>query len=94
MIHLNNIPRRSKKLAWRIIEGEAVVLPLDNPAGEERLNKFNATATRIWELCDGKRTVKDIISQLKDEYLVDYEKVRSETEKIILELFKKNLITI
>lgn len=61
---LNKISEKNKNLAWRIIDGEAVILPLENqPQDGEKLAIFKEIATRIWELIDGKKSVKDIIKK-------------------------------
>jgi hypothetical protein len=58
---------RNERLAWRVLEGEAVILYPD--AGT--LHRLNATGTRMWELLDGNRTLADVARGLADEYDVD-----------------------
>ncbi len=93
MVFLNKIPKRSDKLAWRVIAGELVVIPLQNPI-EEKLEIFNETATKVWELCDGKHTLRQITKELEKEYAVEGEEIKSSLNKLIIDMLEKRLITI
>jgi len=51
MKDLDKIPQKNTELAWRIIDNEAVIIPLDEQTSDsERVNFLNETGTRIWEL--------------------------------------------
>ncbi len=90
---LNKIPRKNQNLAWRIIDGEAVVILLeDNP--KERLDIFNETATRIWELIDGKNSVRDIIKKILGEYDIDYDEVQTQIKFFLNTLSNKKFIAL
>src|SRR3989304_3269441 len=49
---------KSPATAWRVIEGEAVILSLDTKV----LRGLNAGGSRGWELIDGRRSVADIVA--------------------------------
>lgn len=90
---LNKIPKKNKNLAWRIIDGEAVVIPLEGqPEKEEKLDIFNETATRVWELIDGNNSVVDIIKKITDEYDVKLEEAQSQVKNFLGNLSQKRLI--
>ncbi len=93
---LNKIPKKNnEKLAWRVIDGEAVVIPLENQSEEgEKLDIFNETATKIWELIDGKNTIKDIIKKIIDEYDIKPDEAQSQIKKLISEMSAKKVIII
>jgi hypothetical protein len=92
---LNISPKKNKNLAWRIIDGEAVIIPLANqPKEGQRIDILNATATRIWELCSGKNSTRHIIALLKDEYDAPATVIESAVKRIISELSKEKLILI
>ncbi len=57
---------RSESLAWRVLEGEAVILYPE----EGTLHRLNESGTRVWEQLDGARTLGDIGNGLTDEYEV------------------------
>ncbi|MEJ5253300.1 MAG: PqqD family protein [Chthonomonadetes bacterium] len=62
---------RSPFLAWRIIEGEAVVI---SPQ-ERELHSLNEVGTAIWRLADGSRTLAQIAQELTQTYDVTAEEV-------------------
>jgi hypothetical protein len=92
MNFLNKIPKKNSNLTWLIIEGNAVVVPLTNFSSEERIDIFNVTATRIWELIDSKRTIKQIINQLIKEYETDINTLECQVQKLIGDLLRLELI--
>lgn len=92
---LNKIPKRNPDLAWRIIDNEAIIIPLDEQTPEcEKINFLNETATRIWELIDGKNSIKDIIARILDEYEITQEQAEKEVVSFIKKLEEKNLVKI
>ena len=95
MDFLNKVIKKNKDLAWRIIDGEAVVIALgDQPEGGESINIFNETATRTWELIDGKMTAIEIIKQIIEEYAVETQEAESQVKKLIHDMLCKKLIAI
>jgi len=90
---LDKIPKKNKGLAWRIIDGEVVVIPLEaQPKEGEKLTSFNETASRIWELIDGKNSVEEIIKKIIDEYDVELKEARSQVKNFLDNLSQKKLI--
>jgi hypothetical protein len=90
---LDKIPKKNKELAWRIIDGEAVVIPLEEqPKEGENFTTFNETASRIWELIDGRNSVEDIIKKIIDEYDVELEEAQSQVKIFLDNLSQKRLI--
>jgi len=61
-------PLRNPAVEWRAIGGEAtLLLPGETAAAHE----LNEVASRIWELCDGRRTVREIAGRIVEEFEVD-----------------------
>lgn len=90
---INKIPKKDKDLAWRIIDGEVVVIPLeDQPKQGEKINVFNETGTAIWKLVDGKNSVAGIIKEIVHDYDVGYEKAESEVMDFLNSLYQKKLM--
>ncbi len=50
------------------------------------------SAARIWNLCDGARSVADIVTALEEHYDVDRETVEADSLKLIAELVDKELL--
>lgn len=86
-------PKKSDKLAWRTIEDETVIMLLTKQLEDgEIVNVLNKTATRIWELIDGKNSKEDLIQKIIKEYDVEPKKAESEVKKFLNSLYKKQLI--
>ncbi len=85
---LHVLPQRRPEIAWRVIEGEAIVVnPLAGLA-----YPFNPVATRCWELADGRSTVSEIASVIAEEFDVPFEQAAQDVEGFISELHQKNMI--
>jgi hypothetical protein len=90
---IDKIPKKNSELAWRMIEGEVVLIPLvGQPKEGEKINLFNATGSRIWELIDGRNSISDIVEKITGEYELDIETARFEIECFINTLAEKKLI--
>ena len=62
---------RSPFVAWRIIEGEAVII---SPQ-ERELHHLNEVGTEIWRMADGSRTLSQIAHQLSRIYEITPEEI-------------------
>jgi len=83
---------RDENVAWRIIGDEAVLLS----AEDSSVHSLDAVGTRIWELCDGEKTVSEIIDQVVSEFEVDRETAEKDVVEFIEELMQKekSLVTL
>ncbi len=83
---------RDENVAWRIIGDEAVLLS----AEDSSVHSLDAVGTRIWELCDGEKTVTEIIDQVVSEFEVDRETAEKDVVEFIQELMQKekSLVTL
>jgi len=91
--------RRRRNIAWRE-EKEArqeVVEALEEgrDAGEEgtlilvdagQIFELNLLGADIWKLCDGGRTVDDIVDRLLEEYDVEREELASDVQRFLEEM--------
>lgn len=90
---LDKIPQKNTELAWRVIDSETVIIPLDEQTSDsEKINFLNETGTRIWELIDGKNSIKDIVVMIVKEYEIDEEEGKKEVINFIKKLERKNLV--
>lgn len=53
---------------------------------------LNETATFIWKLCDGKRTIDQIIQKLMEEYRVSEKRAKRDVLNLIETLLKEKTI--
>lgn len=74
--------------AWRTLEGRAVVLS----GHDGMLRMLEEVGTRLWELLDGNRTVKEIIGILLEEYDVEAEVLEKDVLEFFSELKAKGMI--
>jgi len=77
--NLNLIPKISPGIAFRIIEGEAVLVNPEN----KMIYVLNHTGAFAWRKIDGKNNAEEIARALSIEYQAN----SSEAEKDLLDLF-------
>lgn len=77
-----------RHVAWRAIDTEALVV--DPKAG--LLYPLNSVAARIWELCDGARTVEAIIDIVAEEFDAPRATITADTNEFLEALAASNLI--
>ncbi|MBL7196804.1 MAG: PqqD family protein [Candidatus Omnitrophica bacterium] len=91
---LDKVPKRRKNLAWRKIDKEVALISLEKNQKPEKLNIFNKTAAYIWELIDGKNSIRQIIQKITNSYQIVPEKAKKEATEFIKSLVKRNLIKV
>jgi len=80
---------KSPETAWRVIEGEAMILSLDNKV----FRGLNSVGSRVWELIDGRRSLDEIVSQIVGEFEVTPEVASRDVGTFVAELLEKRLLT-
>jgi Coenzyme PQQ synthesis protein D (PqqD) len=75
--------------AWRVIEGEAVILSLDSKV----FRGLNAVGSRVWELIDGRRSVDEIVARVVAEFEVTPEVAARDVGTFVDQLLAKQLVT-
>ena len=81
-------PKRREGIACQVVNGEAVLLDIER--GE--YFSLNSVGTRIWELCDGTRSVTEIVSVIGVEFDVTEDVVTADAQEILDELAKEKLV--
>lgn len=81
MIANEDIPRQAERIAARVIDGQALVVVLD----DRRLHALNLVGSRVWELCDG-RSVEAIATTLATEFEVEPEVALADVRRFVAEL--------
>ena len=79
---------RHPRTASRVFGEEAVVI---SPA-ENIVRMLNPVGSRIWELCDGTRTIDQIALALAEEFDVDLAHARQSATAFVTELIAKDLL--
>ncbi|MEK6732720.1 MAG: PqqD family protein [Candidatus Omnitrophota bacterium] len=95
MNFLGRTPKKRDNLAWQIINGEAIVMILGASLLKHTdMEIFNETASRIWELIDGKRSVKNITAEIMREYDISFNNAHKEIMSFLQQMVKKDMIEI
>jgi len=80
---------KSPKTAWRIIEGEAVILSMESKV----LRGLNPVGSRIWDLIDGQRSLEEITGTIVLEFDVTPADAAQDVRTFIQELLDRGLVT-
>ena len=90
MVNIEMYPKHCEGVIYRNIEGEAVVLNLDNGF----YYSLNELGTDIWEMCDGTVNIQEMIKCVYDEYEVTYEQARDDVLELMGDLVREGLVTV
>ena len=85
----SQLPAPTLGSVYRVYGTDAVVISPD----EGMVRLLNITATRIWQLVDGSRSVDAIATALTQEFEVDFQHARESVIRLLMELSEKKLIT-
>jgi len=84
--YLERCYQKNPDIVSRKIADEYILVPIRQNVGDlESIYTLNEVATRIWELIDGKRKIKEI----KDKIIEEFEVTPEEAEKDLTELLQK-----
>ncbi|KUH33840.1 hypothetical protein APY94_04360 [Thermococcus celericrescens] len=99
--YMNLVPVRNEKIELKKIEGRYYLLiPMDSKLdflarrlhGDYRRIELDEMGAYTWELCDGRRTVKEIGKALKARFGEDAEPLYERLVTFLFELAKRYLI--
>jgi len=82
-------PRRRERVLVERIEEETVLLDLDSGL----YFALNEVGARVWELCDGDRSLDDIVAVVTSEYDVDTNTARADVTELLEQLAGERLLT-
>jgi len=84
----------SPDVVAREIEGVIVIIPIVSSIGdlENELFSLNETGKAIWEKLNGRRTLKQIIAELKNEYQDPAKNIQEDVIGLASELLKRRMI--
>lgn len=81
-------PQREEAVAYRIFGSDAVLISTNN----NTVRMLNPIGSFIWYLCDGSRTVHDLITHMIDIYDLAEAEAESAITQFLDELHQKELI--
>lgn len=92
--------RWSEHCVWHSFGGSLTILRLSRtepgliPEDEKSAGmRLNSVGKDLWNLCDGTRTLDDIVEQLLEEYEGEPEEIRNDVQKVISNLKEKEFLT-
>ena len=59
----------------------------------DRTHRLNVSASRIWELCDGTRSIEDIARVLTEQFEVEFETALQDARAVLQQLKEEQLLT-
>ena len=81
------IPMKSPSTAHQIFDGEAVIIV----PSEQMVNVLNPVGSRIWDLADGKKSIRQI-AEILDEFDVSYETALKDAIEFTEDLAEKKMM--
>ena len=72
-------PKKRDDVSARVIAGETVVLDRDGG----RVHQLNATASYVWERCDGNASPTEIARDLSEEYDVEPDQAANDVANLV-----------
>ena len=93
MTDLNSVVSQSPSIVTRKTGNEYVLVPVaNNIADMNSVYTLNETGAFLWELIDGKKSVRDLIDAMITEYDVDEETATEDVYAFIEDLGKYLII--
>ena len=78
---------KDPSIVSRNIAGEQILVPIRKKAGEiESIFTLNEVASRIWELLDGEKQVKEIKNAIVEEFEVSPKEAEADLLKFLQQL--------
>jgi len=97
---------RNPAIVWRLEKRREAEIVQALEAGEDvsdkgsvilidagTMHQLNLVGGRIWTLCDGERSIDDLIEALAGEFEVDREELAEDVETFVNELMAKGWLT-
>ena len=82
------LPKRRPDLIFKTIEGETVILNREKGV----IHQLNQTATIIWDSCDGKHAIDDMVDRLAMVLEIDSTKCRKDVVRALADLRNLDLL--
>jgi hypothetical protein len=95
-ITLENICSPSEDIVAREIEGDLIIIPLASGIGdmEGELYALNDTGKAIWGKLDGARSLRQIASELADEYAAPAADIERDVTGLVGELVRRKMLVV
>jgi len=88
MITLESCPKRGEQVLAQKAANDFLLLNME----DGNYYSLNEIGSRIWELCDGKRTVSQVIATLATEYEAPYATLENDVIELLTDFHKGKLV--
>lgn len=90
---LKKVPVKSKKIAWRKVGNETILVPLENVGKKDvEVKILNSVSGYIWSLIDDDKTVEEIIHSTYKVYSGNPKEIKKDIINYILKLESEEFI--
>ena len=86
------ISRNEKNVIWAKLKESIIIIVLKET--DEKVFKLNQTAAYIWEHCDGKKNVEELVNELCEQFSVDKATALEDTVEFIIKMGNKHLMDV
>lgn len=93
-VNPEKIYRPSDDVVAREIEGELILVPISSGIGdmEDELYTLNDIGKAVWKKLDGKKNLKSIAKELKDEYESEEGRIEEDVIGFVGELLNRGML--
>lgn len=93
-VNFNAVYAPSEDVVARKIEDELIIVPLASGIGdmEDELFTLNETGVFIWERLDGKKSLKDLIDEISQEFDAPVDEISKDVIGFVEELLKRGML--
>lgn len=89
----NLILRKSENTAFRKIGDEYILVPVAAAVADvESIFNLNETGAAIWDKIDGKKSLKEIINEIEEEYEAEGQQLENDVFEFVNEMMEAKLI--
>jgi coenzyme PQQ biosynthesis protein PqqD len=90
---IDTVIKKSENIVFRKIEDEYILVPIVSSAADvESIFNLNETGAAVWERIDGKKSIKDIIEEIKAEYENEGNQIENDVISFVREMTEAKLI--
>jgi hypothetical protein len=86
------VSRVEKNVVWAKLKEIIIIIAIKQ--AEDKVFKLNKTASYIWEHCDGKKTVAELIKAMCGEFDVDETTAHKDAFEFIEKMQNKQLLSL
>ncbi len=93
-MNIDSVYAISEDVVAHEIEGQLIIVPVTSNVGdmEDELYSLNETGRGVWDRLDGKTSLRDLITQLSEEYEASFQEIEADVFGLMKELLKRKFL--